>query len=168
MDAVYGNEVNYYFHQYIDLLTYFTIIKNNHFQPVEYGMGEWYYYTLDLIHNKILNTVAIVRLDGKKWILSPGCYLYKDEIEAIYSALTQKSINIRIFYQRKEFGIINNVELLMVAHSTGNNDGLEQEILCATKTRQFVLVCTAEFTHDKGKCMDELQRLREHIKEQGL
>ena len=131
-------------------------------------MGEWYYYTLDLIHNGILNTVAIVRLDGKKWILSPGCYLYKEEIETIYSALTQKSINVRLSYQRREFGVINNDEMLMVAHSTSNNNDAPQEILCAAKTRQFVVICTATFSGDDGKCKIETQRLREHIKGQGL
>ena len=130
-------------------------------------MDEWYAYTLELIHSGTMNKVAIVRLDGEKWVLSPGLKLNVTEIEAIYSILSRKLVSVRLSFQGREYGVINNEDFLMIAHSV-SEDSQAQEILCATKTRQFIVVCVSSFAGDNGTCKTETQKLREHIKLQGL
>ncbi len=130
-------------------------------------MEDWYAYVLELVHNNNLSRVTVVRLDGEKWVLSPGCRLSLTETKTVYNTLTKlihpKVLNI----QGREFGIASNEDFTFIAHSVGK-DGYEQEIVCATKTRQFVITGTATFQGDNGQCKREILKLRDHIKKQGL
>ena len=130
-------------------------------------MEEWYAYVLELYHNQGLNRVLIVRLDGEKWVLSPGSKLYMDEIEALFNLLSKKMTAATFNMQGREFGIVGNTDFVLMAH-TFRNSKRAQEILCATKTRQFVIVGTSDFSSDNGRCRQKVVELKDHIKVQGL
>ena len=130
-------------------------------------MEEWYAYVLELFHNQGLNRVIIVRLDGEKWVLSPGSRLYMSEIEAAYNVLSHKMAAGKLLIQGREFGVVSNEDFVIVAHSVSNKRK-PQEIACSTKTRQFVITGTADFSSDKGRCRRKIVELRDHIKKQGL
>ncbi len=132
-------------------------------------MDEWYAYMLELIHSGIMSKVAIVRLDGEKWVLSPGCKLSVKDIETVYGILTKKTIQVRLTFQGRQYGVVSNSDFVLVGHSVSDTyDGGPQEVLCATKTRQFVVICASLFVTDKGQCKTETEKLRNHIKSQGL
>ena len=136
-------------------------------QALQSGMEEWYPYVLELYSSHKLNRILIIRLDGEKWVLSPGSKLYMKEIEAIFNLLSKKMIKGTFDVQGREFGIVGNNDFVIMAH-TFRNSKREQEILCATKTRQFVIIGTANFSTDGGQCREKVLELRDHIKSQGL
>ena len=145
----------------------FILFPCHLFQPLQKGMDEWYAYVLAIVHNNNFSRLTIVRLDGEKGVLSPGCRLSLTETKTVFNILSNKVYSKVVTIQRRDFGIASNEDFVIVAHSIGK-DGLEQEIACATKTRQFVITATALFQGDNGKCRQEIVKIRDHIKQQGL
>ncbi len=130
-------------------------------------MDEWYAYVLAVVHNNNLTRLTVVRLDGEKWVLSPGCRLSLSETRSVFNLLSDRVYCKVVTIQGRDFGIASNEDFVIVAHSV-ENDTEKQEIACATKTRQFVITATAYFQGDEGRCRREIVTLRDHIKQQGL
>ena len=129
-------------------------------------MDEWVPYVMEL-PNLGVQRVLVVRLDAEKYVMTPDLTMNSDETSSIHKMLARGTNPKYVTMQGQQFKVTSKRDLTLVAEIRSNEKS-SQWLLCASKSRQFVVIGLANRDSDTGQCYNEITRLTEHIRKQGL
>ena len=135
------------------------------FQPIDFGMAEWVPYIME-VQTVGVDRVMVVRLDGEKYVMSPELVYDSTETSQIYQKLAKNADPKSLSVQGEEYRVTSKQDMVIVAETT--DQGRRALLLCASKSRQFVVIGISDRTTDTGQCHKEISRLTQHIRQQGL
>lgn len=129
-------------------------------------MEEWIPYVSDIVLMG-LHKIIVFRLDGEKWIVTAGCKYDKEEATDLYNMVRKSSTMKTVMIQGLKYRVTNREDFYVEA-KTDKRDLENQEVACISKSRQFIVCGMAMKVDDQGQCTQEMLRLTQHIREQGL
>ena len=129
-------------------------------------MEEWVPYVMELPDLGV-HRVLVVRLDAEKYVMTPDLTMNSSETSYIHKMLARGANPKTVTMQGRSFKVTSKKDLTLIAENK-SGEKTAQEILCASKSRQFIVIGLAARDTDSGQCQSEISRLTDYIRKQGL
>ena len=132
-------------------------------------MLDWQNYVCDLTdsHDGMdLDRVCIIQTDSKRWIASDNSLRPTEEqMRTLWNAFHVKLRNgAKITLgsgKERTFAIMENDGITL--KGIGGKDGKRDEALCASRTKQFVVLAGLAAERDRGQLEEEVSYVRQHL-----
>ena len=132
-------------------------------------MLAWQNYICDLTdsHDGMdLDRVCIMQTDGQRWIASDNSLRpTSKQLNQLWNAFHTKLRNgaeIKLGTgKERTFGITENDGIII--KGVGGKAGKKDEVLCATRTKQFIVLAGLALSNEKGKLEEEVTYIKQHL-----
>ena len=132
-------------------------------------MLAWQNYICDLTdsHDGMdLDRVCIIQTDGQRWIASDNSLRpTPEQLNTLWDAFHRKLRNgteIKLGSgKERTFGITENDGIIL--KGVGGKSGKKDEVLCATRTKQYIVLAGLALDRDRGHLEEEVTYIRQHL-----
>ena len=135
------------------------------FQPVDSKMKRWRGYLDEILHENRVTKVCLLRLGHSMYASSGRDFLFSDEeAEEIFNLMATHAVNIPCEIKGLLYTITENSDQIMVGSgSYALGADMVDEVVCVGRSREYLIVATADKENDMGQCKEEVQYIRNYL-----